>query len=92
MHTSHRSFVICRHCGDSMEVGFTTTDAFGAYHHYSCELESRSWRGVLDTILCDKGLSVPCYRSVVFSGFLYQYNWALRYNFSFFFFPLLQNL
>jgi hypothetical protein len=25
-----------------------------AYHHYRCEFEPRSWRGVLDTILCDK--------------------------------------
>jgi hypothetical protein len=32
-------------------VEFTTTSA---YHHYSCEFESRSWRGILDTKLCDK--------------------------------------
>ena len=25
-----------------------------AYHHYSCEFEFHSWRGVLDTTLCDK--------------------------------------
>jgi translation elongation factor EF-1beta len=25
-----------------------------AYHHESCEFESCSWRGVLDTTLCDK--------------------------------------
>ena len=25
-----------------------------AYHHYSCEFESRSWRDVLDTTLRDK--------------------------------------
>ena len=25
-----------------------------SYHHLSCEFESRSWRGVLDTTLCDK--------------------------------------
>jgi len=25
-----------------------------AYHHLSCEFESRSWQGVLDTTLCDK--------------------------------------
>ena len=24
------------------------------YHHWSCEFESRSWWGVLDTALCDK--------------------------------------
>jgi len=29
-----------------MEVGFTTTYAIGAYHHWCCEFESRSWRGV----------------------------------------------
>jgi hypothetical protein len=37
-----------------MVVGFTTTRAISAYHHYSCEFELRSWRGVLDTTLCDK--------------------------------------
>ena len=26
----------------------------GAYHHLNCEFKSHSWRGVLDTILCDK--------------------------------------
>jgi hypothetical protein len=28
--------------------------AISAYHHWSCEFESRSWQGVLDTTLCDK--------------------------------------
>jgi len=28
--------------------------AFSAYHYLSCEFASRSWRGVLDTTLCDK--------------------------------------
>ena len=28
---------------DRMEVGFTTTCAISAYHHYSCEFEPRSW-------------------------------------------------
>ena len=37
-----------------MVVWFTTTSTFSAYHHYRYELESRSWRGALDTILCDK--------------------------------------
>jgi len=37
-----------------MYIGFTTTYAISAYHHYRCELESRSGRGVLDTTLCDK--------------------------------------
>jgi hypothetical protein len=30
-----------------MVVGFTTTCAISAYHHCS-------WRGVIDTIICDK--------------------------------------
>ena len=37
-----------------MVVGFTTTYAVSAYQHKCCKLESRSWRGVLDTTLCDK--------------------------------------
>ena len=37
-----------------MVVGFTTTYAISSYHHSSCESEPRSWRGVLDTTLCDK--------------------------------------
>jgi len=39
---------------DRLVVGFTTTYAIRAYHHKHCEFESRSWRGVLDTTLCDK--------------------------------------
>jgi hypothetical protein len=35
-------------------VVFITTYAMSAYHHYSGEFEPRSWRGVLDTTLCDK--------------------------------------
>ena len=31
-----------------------TTYAVSAYHHYSCEFETRSWRGVFDIPLCDK--------------------------------------
>ena len=42
------------HGCDIILVGFMTTYAISAYHHYSCEFESHSWRGVLDTILCDK--------------------------------------
>ena len=34
-------------------VGFTATCAIGAYRHLSYEFEPRSWRGVLDTTLCD---------------------------------------
>jgi hypothetical protein len=43
-----------RDCHDRMVVGFTTTYAISVYHHQSCELESHSWRGVLDTTLCDQ--------------------------------------
>ena len=32
--------------GDRMVVGFTTTYAVSAYHHWCCEFESRSGRGV----------------------------------------------
>ena len=39
---------------DRMVVALTTTCAIRAYHHQRCEFESRSWRGVLDTTLCDK--------------------------------------
>jgi len=35
-------------------VGFTTTCTISAYHQWSCEFESRSWRSVIDTTLCDK--------------------------------------
>jgi hypothetical protein len=34
---------------DRMVVGLTITNAISAYHHKSCEFESSSWRGVLDT-------------------------------------------
>jgi hypothetical protein len=36
-----------------MIVGFTTTCVINAYHHLSCEFEPRSWRGALDTTICD---------------------------------------
>jgi hypothetical protein len=36
-----------------MIIRFTTTNVFGTYHHERCELESRPWRDVLDTIVCD---------------------------------------
>ena len=51
-----------------MVVGFTTTCAIGAYRHLRCEFEPRSWRGVLDTKLGDKSLSVTCDRLVVSRG------------------------
>jgi len=34
------------HGSDRMVDGFTTTYAIGAYHHWCCEFESRSRRGV----------------------------------------------
>ena len=39
---------------DRMIVGFTTTCAISACHHYSCEFEHLSWRGLLVRALCDK--------------------------------------
>ena len=39
---------------DRMVVGLTIINAISAYHHKSCEFESSSWRGVLDTTLFDK--------------------------------------
>ena len=43
------------HCGrrsrDRMVVGFTTTCASSAYHHYCCDFQSCLWRGVLDITL-----------------------------------------
>jgi hypothetical protein len=72
MHSHWNSSNLRGHRGrDRMVVGFTTTCAICTYHH-CCEFESRSWRGVLDTTLCDKNVSVTCDRSVVFSGFLHQ--------------------
>jgi hypothetical protein len=38
---------------DRMVVGFTTTYPISVYHHYRCEFVPGSWRGVLDTTLCD---------------------------------------
>jgi hypothetical protein len=45
---------------------FSTTYAIIAYHYYSCELESPSWLGLLDTTLCGKFISVLRQVSVVF--------------------------
>jgi hypothetical protein len=39
---------------DGTVVGFTTTCVISACHQQGCEVESRSSRGVPDTILCDK--------------------------------------
>jgi hypothetical protein len=56
MEPLHDIYTICSGSRgrDRMLVGFTNTYAFSAYHHYSCEFESRSWRSVFDTTLCDK--------------------------------------
>ena len=59
----------CHRGRDRMVVGFTTTCAISAYHHYSCEIEPCLWRGVLDTTICDISCSVTCDMSVVFSGY-----------------------
>jgi hypothetical protein len=45
---------VCHNGCNRMVVGFTTTCAISAYHHWCSEFESCSWRGVLDTTLCDK--------------------------------------
>jgi hypothetical protein len=39
---------------DHMVIGSTITYAICVYHHFSCVSEPLSWRGVLDTTLCDK--------------------------------------
>ena len=39
---------------DRKVVGFTTTCVISTYQHWSYEFKPRSWRGVLDTTLCDK--------------------------------------
>ena len=44
-----------RHGRDRMVVRFTTTCLISAYHHKSCEFESRTCRGVPNTALRDKG-------------------------------------
>jgi len=37
-----------------MVVGFTTTCAISVYHHQFSEFDPCSWRGVLNTTLCNK--------------------------------------
>jgi hypothetical protein len=32
---------------------YSTTYAISTYHHWCCEFEPRSWRGVFDATLCD---------------------------------------
>jgi hypothetical protein len=70
-------------CGhDRMVVGFTTTYAISAYHHWCCEFEYRPGRRVQHYVT--KFVS-DFDRLVVFfgsSGFLHQKNWPshTRYN------------
>ena len=45
IHSDHH-FIRGRRGCDRMVVGFTTTYAIGAYHHWCLEFESRSGRGV----------------------------------------------
>ena len=54
---------------DRMVVRFTTTCVISAYRHQSCEFEFRSWRGVLDTTLCDKKFVSDLRQVVVISGY-----------------------
>ena len=42
------------HGHNRLVVGFTTTYVINAYYHKGCEFESRTWRGVFNTTLCDK--------------------------------------
>ena len=37
-----------------MVVVFTTIRASSVYHYQRCEVEHRSWQGVLNATLCDK--------------------------------------
>ena len=43
-----------------MVVGITTTYAISAYHHYSCEFESRSGRGVQHYVIKFVSGFSPC--------------------------------
>ena len=55
---THRfKYNIGRCSRDCMVLVFTTKKAISAYHHWNCEFESRSWRDVLDTTLCDNVVS-----------------------------------
>ena len=58
-----------RYDRDRVVVGFATNCAISAYHHQHCEIKPRLWRGISDTSLCDKSLSVTYSRSVVFSEY-----------------------
>jgi len=49
----HHTYLWGRRGLDRMVFGFTNICGISAYHHWCCEFERRSWRGVLDTTLCD---------------------------------------
>ena len=38
-----------RRSRDRMVTEFTTISTISAYHHKSCEIQPRSWRGIFDT-------------------------------------------
>jgi hypothetical protein len=69
---------------DRMVVGFTTTYAISAYHHWCCEFESRSGRGVQHYVI----KFVSYFRQV--GGFLRvvqilpPINWPPRYSWNIF--------
>jgi len=62
-------------------------DAINAYQHFSCELKTRSWRGVLDTTLCDpvcQGLAAALWLSQCTPVSFSKKNWPPRYNWNIF--------
>ena len=48
-----------------MVVKFTATCAISAYCHWSYELKSYSWQGVLDTTLCDDSYMIYIIRNPI---------------------------
>ena len=62
---------------DRMVVRFTTTYAIGSYHHWCCEFESRTGRGIQHYVI----KFVSDLRQVVgFLLVLHQLNWLPRYS------------
>ena len=59
-----------------MVVGFITTYAISSYHHWWCEFESRSGRGVQHYVIkfASDLRQVDCFLRI-----LHQYNWPPRY-------------
>ena len=68
---------------DRMVVGFTTTYAISSYHHWWCEFESQSWRGVQHYVI--KFVSdlwqLGCFLQVLWfpppTKLMPQYNWNI---------------